>query len=497
MREFLSVIKEYATRDFIYFFSQKSIEMYNKQLEPSDDEIKGSMTFVLNANLPRSFYKNAQVMLSAWEIQDIAYLSIVNANDYRKKIMCEVDAGSVVNQYRKYENNYTGERYERDAKGENIFKYLVGMTYEQFNYQNLAWTFENFNRNYHILLASKSICREKIINICDVTKEIFDLNVDEFLTLELILWWLCSQDPSPLNIPEQVYKKSETSILTKENIEKLIDYYSVTYAEVRESSLKKQIFYGKPFVVTQKTKEKIAVNFYLIQMLMGDGMYWLMRDYYQNHNKGLEFLNAFGEMFEDYFEELASHFLPENSWHKIPVQKKKSADYFVEVENAVLLFELKSGLLGIGAKQQTPDVQQIDNFYNRNIKEAYGQLKESEKQYKGDKPVIKILLLYENLTNTQIIMSSMPEIFLEERRCYIMTIQDWEMLLTAYMKSKKEFNQIIDVLVNNQNSLIHYETVLNVLREQKALDNVYFENERNYFSKTMERMANELGIEMD
>ena len=63
MREFLSVIKEYATRDFIYFFSQKSIEMYNKQLEPSDDEIKGSMTFVLNANLPRSFYKNAQVIL--------------------------------------------------------------------------------------------------------------------------------------------------------------------------------------------------------------------------------------------------------------------------------------------------------------------------------------------------------------------------------------------------------------------------------------------------
>lgn len=493
MREFLSIIKEYSTRDFIYFFSQKSIEMYNKQLEPSDDEIKGSMTFTLNT--PGFRGKNPQAILSAWEIQDIAYLSIVNANDYRKKIMCHDDVASVVNQYRKYANDYNGERYESDAKEQNIFKYLVGMTYEQFNYQNLAWTFQNFNRNYHILLASESICRENIRNICDITKEILDLNVDEFITLELILWWLCSQDPSPLNISEQVYKKSETSILTKGNIEKIIDYYSVTYAEVRESPLKKQIFYGKPFVVTQKTKERIAVNFYLIQMLMGDGLYWLMRDYYQNHNKGLEFLNAFGEMFEDYFEELASYFLPEKSWHKIPVQKKKSADYFVEIENAVLLFELKSGLLGIGAKQQTPDMQQIDNFYNRNIKEAYEQLKESEKQYNGDKPVIKILLSYENLTNTQIIMSSMPEIFLEERRCYIMTIQDWEMLLTAYMKSRREFNQIIDVLVNNQNSIIHYETVLNVLKQQEALDNMYFENERDYFSKTMERMANELGIE--
>ena len=37
----------------------------------------------------------------------------------------------------------------------------MGMTYEQFEFQNLAWTLQNFNRNYHILVASDKICRKE------------------------------------------------------------------------------------------------------------------------------------------------------------------------------------------------------------------------------------------------------------------------------------------------------------------------------------------------
>ena len=48
-------------------------------------------------------------------------------------------------------------------------------------------------------------------------------------------------------------------------------------------------------------------------------------------------------MFEDYFEELASIYLDEKQWFKIPEQKKKSADYLVEFDDVILLFELKSG----------------------------------------------------------------------------------------------------------------------------------------------------------
>ena len=74
-------------------------------------------------------------------------------------------------------------------------------------------------------------------------------------------------------------------------------------------------------------------------MMLADGLYWLIRDYYHNNQKGQVFVNSFGEMFEDYFEELMGEYLKNGFWHKIPENKKKSADYYVEFEKAVFIFE--------------------------------------------------------------------------------------------------------------------------------------------------------------
>ena len=85
----------------------------------------------------------------------------------------------------------------------------------------------------------------------------------------------------------------------------------------------KQIFYSKPFVITQKKREKLAVSIYLVQMMLADGLYWLIRDYYRNNQKGQVFVNAFGEMFEDYFEELMGEYLKNSFWHKFLKTRKK------------------------------------------------------------------------------------------------------------------------------------------------------------------------------
>lgn len=151
---------------------------------------------------------------------------------------------------------------------------------------------------------------------------------------------------------------------------------------------------------------------HLLQMSFADGLYWLERDYYLDKHKGQKFLNAFGNMFEEYFQELAQLYLHRDMWDKIPEGKEKSADFYIEFEEVIFLFELKSGTMGIGAKQQVPEVDLIEKFYSRNIREAYEQLKASEKVYqqKG-KRIIKVFLLYEFTNNTQIMMSSLPEIF--------------------------------------------------------------------------------------
>jgi len=236
------------------------------------------------------------------------------------------------------------------------------------------------------------------------------------------------------------------------------------------------------------------VSMYLVQMLFADGLYWLIRDYYYKNGKGTGFINAFGRMFEEYFMELAEIYLTEDMWHKIPEQDKKSADFFVEFEDEVFLFELKSGLLGIKAKQQAPDVQQIDTFYKRNILEAHEQLKMSEKEYQGQKPVIKIFLLYESMTNTQIVMSSIPEIFVDDSRCYIMTIEDLEMMLATYKNGKEKFEKVVKALVTNQNSNAQVTSVLHVLNDCDAVGDMHFIEDRDYFMKIAKRMEKELEV---
>lgn len=80
------------------------IELYKKQLNESEAELSCSITFPLNAILHGFIHRQVQVMLSAWDIQDMAYVSIVNANDYRKDSMTIEKAGMLVNLYRGYEN---------------------------------------------------------------------------------------------------------------------------------------------------------------------------------------------------------------------------------------------------------------------------------------------------------------------------------------------------------------------------------------------------------
>ena len=43
LKDFVSFIKNYATRDFIYFFSEISIELYKKQQNKSEGELRCSI----------------------------------------------------------------------------------------------------------------------------------------------------------------------------------------------------------------------------------------------------------------------------------------------------------------------------------------------------------------------------------------------------------------------------------------------------------------------
>ena len=173
----------------------------------------------------------------------------------------------------------------------------------------------------------------------------------------------------------------------------------------------------------------------------------------------------------------------------------ETEDYYIDLVfynielKCYVLIDLKMG------KITHQDVGQIDIFYNRNIKEAYEQLKASEQEYKGEKPVIKVFLLYESMTNTQMIVGSLPEIFEQDPRCYIMTIDDLEMLLATYKKDKSRFDDVVKALVENKRGGNDYKSVLEILNIYQAVGDMHFIGERDYFNKIAEKLKKELGTD--
>lgn len=433
MKDFVSFVKNISTEEFIKFWGEMSIKIYQRQLKDFDENgLRATINFPLKIQQYGFIQRNVEVMLSAWDIPDMIYTSICRSNDYRNGHMTVDMAGYVINLYRGFENEKSKSYYLKDAPIAGVFAYIMGMTYEQFEFQNLAWTLQNFNRNYHILVASDKICRKEIIDIKAIIEEQFGFGIDELLMTELIILWLCGQHSDPLTAPESMH---------------------------------------------------------LLQMSFADGLYWLERDYYLNKHKGQKFLNAFGNMFEDYFQELAELYLFRNMWDKIPEGKEKSADFYIEFENVIFLFELKSGTMGIGAKQQVPEMEQIEKFYSRNIREAYEQLKASEKIYlqKGKK-VIKVFLLYEFTNNPQIMMSSLPEIFEKDKDAYIFTISDLEMFFATYKYERRKFQSVINDLIKN--SLTEKpKCFLHILDTNGATGNLHFVEERDYLNKILQKLS--------
>lgn len=492
MTDFITYIKKFETKSIVEYFALLSIRMLKNQFSGAENEPTNcSMSFPLEVLQFGFIPKRVSVLISAWEILDIDYESIIHANDYRSEQISDKNVAVLINLYRGFENDKTDDEYLKRTNLSGIYKYLMGMTYEQFRYQTLNWSIQNFNRNYHIFVGSPKIRRDRIIDINDLIMKRFGMNVDEFLMSQIMIAWLCSQSVKPLSISGTLYNKRANGILNRKNLENIIQYYSVSYNDVRKSGIGKQIFYSKPFVKTQSKREYILVNIYSLLMVYADSLYWMLRDYYFDI-ESQEFVHAFGKMFEDYFEELVEEHLPKELWRRIPEGKRKSADYCIETEKAVLLFEIKSGLMGIKAKQQVPDISQIEEFYNRNIRKAYKQLKCSEEDYVGNKPVLKIFLIYEFSNNTHIMMSSLPEIFERDKSCFIMTIQELEMLLVTYKNDIDRFNKIIGLLLDSINDSNDSTSILHLLEDNNAVNNYYFTNEKDYLEKILKKLELEL-----
>lgn len=166
-------------------------------------------------------------------------------------------------------------------------------------------------------------------------------------------------------------------------------------------------------------------------------------------------------MFEDYLVELSEQYLATNEFEHLQHENERITDFRYEFENCIWLVEQKSALLKLNAKSQTPNMKNISIFLNRNIQKAYKQLEATYQRETSTKPVLKFILLYENLQNTQLMQISMPEIFENDSRCFIIGISEFEQLLRIRKEDPMLWEKVIKELLSRKADNVSVTNILN------------------------------------
>ena len=213
MKDFITEIGKIPTNNLLYTFSQMSIEMFRQQ--ECQKEIPIAIT-------NQSGIKKGAVLLMGWDIHSIAYYSVVHSNDFRtSKKVSSVE--EIINLYRKYDNENSVASKLAEADLDGIFRIIMGMTSEQFLFQQLNLVFEKFNRDYYILLAAEHFKHRADLDVNCIVKETFGYSADDYCfvmtirELEILLY-LHKHIPKKLDtvcekIKEQITKDGQRKSL--------------------------------------------------------------------------------------------------------------------------------------------------------------------------------------------------------------------------------------------------------------------------------------------
>lgn len=432
------------------------------------------------------------VMLTAWDIARIIFLSITNSNDYRSSKKT-IFLGEVVDAYRKYENdeqiNILNALDIENCSVSYIYAFLTCLSSEQFVFSSMAWVFEKFNRDYYLLTEVDnkldSSCK---INITNVFQDLFHCNLESYVHRLVVLWWLCYKSPMPLTYFDT--SKLNLKNVCREDVLSVIEKFSCTYYDVRKSKVKHLIFYSKPIIKSQ-TGDYISSNLYLVAMTIANSLYWGTRDYYKdkycNDKKRKEYFpNSFGKLFEAYILELATEFCDLNTLQKINENDSTGphADFIFTTQDITIIFEVKSTMIGIDAKQQYPNIFVLKDKFGAKLKEAHEQLDGSYTKIKASTstPCIKIILLYDTFSKISIIEKTLSEIFDEDPSCFLMGIREFEIMLYHYKNSPELFKNFLKKLVVSTQNRSKRKSIDAIYEELGIKDNPVWKGEKDFFN---------------
>ena len=109
---------------------------------------------------------------------------------------------------------------------------------------------------------------------------------------------------------------------------------------------------------------------------------------------------------------------------------------------------------------------------------------------------LKVVLLYDEFSNTAIIESALSESFSIKTRCFVMTIREFEMLLYFHHNEPEKRDEILKIIGNGLEGLGERKSFGSVYDELKLYDNPHMKGEMDYAKKMLKMFSDQL-IESD
>ena len=380
----------------------------------------------------------------AWELTDLAYHAIVSTNNHR---------GFSITDKNQFLFLYSAEQNFRQTQESifletisgtpNFFSYLWGFFGEQRKFQSFGCVLDNVARELYIMLDIAP--RLGIDYIEGAIKDSTGVSW-QVLQGSLFMLWTATEKGSIINdVADSIIEDEE---FTKEQFGKVLSLYTTDCKEVRESKIKRQILYTKPFI--KVGNEVLSINRFLNLFAYEHAAYWAVRNKYSNSQT---FMNDFGSMFEAYFRELLETYVAPDSFIKIEESnKRKRADWKLRLGNWKLLIEQKCPLVKLSAKQQEVDVDAVNDFCNKQIIKAIKQLHMTESDF-GDGPYVKVILLYEDYLYESILdnVFQLPTCdVVNDKRYVLITIDSMEKLLALYKDAPERACELLRKVVEEK-----------------------------------------------
>lgn len=437
---FNNLIKKFNLVSILEHICSISSEIFQTKNNKFKGTINKNLYFINN----KHGAMNIEIMIPAWNLVDISYQAVMNCRNYKgRTIKNDNEIYFICAAWNDVSGKYNGE-LDENGKPEiyDFMTYLFGFFGEQKMFQKIDYITTSINRDYYILNKIAPKIHEYIddFDINEIIEKQMGVNQIVLQTSLFLLYTIGLNNPRINEIKKII---NWNVLISKDDFEKVINYYTISLMDLRNSELKRQVLYSKPIINIDG--DLILSNVYLPLFIYRHAILWVARDYYLNKNSQ-QFINFFGKCFEEYFREIVYEYVEKENIIKLQEPgEHKQADWLLKLDNVNLLIEQKASLMKLSCKQQNLNTKDYKEYIQKTIFKAMRQLKASEDNLDKKCSYYKIILLYEDYIVPEIIdyVFNDPKCDLENDYMYwIVSIEEIEELLYLYKNDKFLFKEI-------------------------------------------------------